>query len=261
MTRFEAVEKIKLAEKEREFDRNIDPIDYSVCLPVTDKFPYVKHGWTRFQAWFFDKVFVSRVTRKVCKMYKPIYKGQDNLKGLDSAIIISNHVYMFDSLINRKGIKGHKVNTVAAWFNNRNDKLGFLMRCANMMPLSKDMSALVNFNKAIKYKLEHKEYIAFYPEQEMWWMYEKPRPLKNGAFHYATKNKRPILPIFITFINQDKKDEEGLPIKQFIVNYLKPIYPKKELNNKENTEYLKNESYSAWVKCYEDFYKKKLTFN
>ena len=260
MTRLEAIEKIKLAEKEKEFDRNIDPIDYSICEPVTDQFPYVKHGFLALKSWLIDKIFVSRVTRKVCKTYKPIYRGQDNFKGIDSAILISNHVYMFDSLINRKGIKGHKVNTVAAWYNNRSDKMGSLMRAANMMPLSKDMSALINFNKAVKYKLNHKEFISFYPEQEMWWMYEKPRPFKNGAFHYATKNKKPLIPIFITFKDQNKKDSEGITIKQFFVNYLKPIYPKESLNNKENIEYLKVEAKKQWVKCYEDFYNKKLTF-
>ena len=105
------------------------------------------------------------------------------------------------------------------------------------------------------------DYVLFFPETAEWWMYEKPRPFAKGAFHYATKNNVPVIPMFICFKNTGKKDKEGFDIKQFNIYILKPIYPKEELNSKENTEYLMNEAYKECVEQYEKFYDKKLEFN
>ena len=95
----------------------------------------------------------------------------------------------------------------------------------------------------------------------MWWMYEKPRPLKNGAFHYAVKENVPVVPMFITFEGNGTFDEEGIENKNFIIHIGKPIYKKQNLSDKENIEYMKDQNYKSWVNTYEGFYGKKLKFN
>ena len=91
-------------------------------------------------------------------------------------------------------------------------------------------------------------------------MYDKPRPLKNGAFHYATKFDVPIIPAFITYRNSGKFDKEGLEIKYFTLHILEPIYPKKTLTKTQNIEYLKNKNFELWKQVYEQTYEKKLKY-
>ena len=88
----------------------------------------------------------------------------------------------------------------------------------------------------------------------MWWDYKLPKPLKNGAFNFATRSRVPVIPIFITMEDSDIIGEDGFPIQEYIVNISKPIYPDCNLNERENTEMMRDKNYEVWKKIYEDFY-------
>ncbi|MCQ2381802.1 MAG: hypothetical protein MJ054_00680, partial [Clostridia bacterium] len=90
----------------------------------------------------------------------------------------------------------------------------------------------------------------------MWHEYKKPRPLKSGAFHYAAKYNRPIVPLFITIEDkQEYLDAEGrVNFGNYTIHILPPIYPRKDLDQHENTEYLMNANFEAWRRCYEHTY-------
>ena len=53
------------------------------------------------------------------------------------------------------------------------------------------------FPKIIKDILDGNNLILIYPEQEMWFNYKKPRPLKEGAYNFASQNNVPILSCFV----------------------------------------------------------------
>ena len=93
-----------------------------------------------------------------------------------------------------------------------------------------------------------------YPEQSLWWNYKKPKPLKSGAFRFASKNNVPVVPIFITMKNSDKIGNDGFPILEYYINIDKPIYPDENLSVKENTENMKSKNYEVWKNIYENFY-------
>jgi 1-acyl-sn-glycerol-3-phosphate acyltransferase len=97
----------------------------------------------------------------------------------------------------------------------------------------------------------------------MWREEPRPRPLKDGAFHYAVKHNVPVVPLFITFTPKEKMiDEQNRQeFSNYTIHILPPIYKKAELNNKENVEYMKNENYKLWAQTYENTYNKKLEFN
>ena len=116
------------------------------------------------------------------------------------------------------------------------------------------------FMKSVSTLLKRGEKILIYPEQAMWWNYRKPRPMKNGAFKFAVKNNVPIIPSFITMQDTNKLDGEGFNIQEYTIWFLSPIYPKKELSEKENTEYLKEENYRVWKELYEKVYGIPLTY-
>jgi 1-acyl-sn-glycerol-3-phosphate acyltransferase len=257
------VEIMKELEAKGEFDVHIDPIHYDLVIPVTEKFPYLNKTLKLKTKFFFMENFIVKpysFYQNNFVMKTRVY-GRNNLKDIKSAIITCNHIYMFDCLCAKKALKGHKLLITAGWFNNMNSFLGELMRADGMMPIPNDLGALRNFNKAMKHHMDKGHYVLFYPEVAEWWMYEKPRPFKNGAFHYAANLNVPVIPLFICFKDLNKKDEEGFTKKQFNIFILKPIYPKKELSEKENIEYLNKTAYKECVEQYEKFYQKKLEFN
>lgn len=259
-SRKEVIDNYTECEKNGIFDMHVDPVDYSVAAPVDTDFQYVPAGWEKFRRKL-EKAFIVNPFSWHLNKYvtSTRVEGRENLKGIDSAIVTCNHVFIFDCLVLMKGLK-HKVKYTVAEFNNRNDFLGEMMRAGGILPLSDKINVMKKFNGAVKYYLEHKHYVVFYPEQAMWYMYEKPRPFKNGAYHYAVKHNVPVIPTFITFRDSGKKDEEGLEIKYFTLHIMPPIYPGKNLGNAENAEYMKNKNYEMCKAKYEEVYKKPLVY-
>lgn len=257
----ELIKTIEEYEKEGKFNEHTFPIDYSLSVPVTEDFPYIKKGLTRIkyalEEFFLVKPFTFYMNERV--LHTKVF-GKENIKGLKKGIITCNHTDKFEYSAVKRAFKGHKVSITAANFNNRSDFLGEMMRAAGLMPLSESAHVLRKFNEAIKYKLDHKEFVLFFPEQAMWLHYEKPRPLKNGAFHYAVKYNVPVIPTFITFTHTSKFDKNDWPIVHFNLHVLEPIYPKNDLNNRDNVAYMKEENERKWQEAYEKFYGKPLAY-
>ncbi len=261
-TRSDILKRIRECEINGTFDVHVDPIDYELTLPVDETFPYIHKPLHLRIGYFLDDLFVVRpFARKLHK--KDLHTkvvGRENLSGIERAIVTCNHVNMWDCLVVMKAMQGHKLYITAGWFNNRKDKLGTHMRAERMMPLSRDPKGMKHFIAAVDELLQGNHYVLFYPEEAMWWNYEKPRPYKDGAFHFAAKNQVPVIPTFITFTPNGEKDAEGIEKKDFTIHILPAIYPQEGLSRKENTAYLKNANYEACKACYENFYHKKLTY-
>jgi len=263
MTRREVLEKIAECEKKGEFDKHVDPIDFSLALPVDENFRYLHKKFPEAVKIFFQRIFcIAPFSYKLQKNdYKTVITGKENLKGLKGAVAVCNHVNKFDCLVAKKAFYPRTLYITGAQFNNQKGFMGDMIRAGHFMPFSENYSAQKNLDKAIATVLKKSKYVLFYPEQAMWWNYRKPRPFKDGAFFYAVKYGVPVVPTFITFRDQDVTDEEGLPKQQFTFNIMPAIYPKKEFSRKENIEYLKNAAHQAWVDKYEEFYGEKLAFS
>ena len=122
------------------------------------------------------------------------------------------------------------------------------------MPLSSNTRTMIKFMKAADTILKRGDFILIYPEQSLWWNYEKPKPLKNGAYKIASRSNVPVIPIFITMKDSDIIGEDGFPIKEYYVHIEKPIYPDVTLSEKENVEEMKNKNFEVWKNIYEEFY-------
>lgn len=262
LTSLDILEKIKQLEKEGKFNEHIDPInpDYS---KVTEDYPYIPDEELENH--------YKKVRRKYIKPYlfllhnflvKTKVTGRKNLKGIDKCIVTCNHVNKIDSLCVKKAVKPHNLYVIGAPFNNQNGLVGDFLKAGGMLPLADDFKGMKKFNEALEYYINKNSYILIFPETSEWWCYEKPRPYANGAFHYAIKFDVPILPVFITFKDRwFKKDKFGLKKKKFIVNILKPIYPNKDLNNRDNIAYMKDMNFNLCKAKYEEFYKKELKYD
>jgi 1-acyl-sn-glycerol-3-phosphate acyltransferase len=261
-TRPDVLEKIKELDKQGRYNEHVDPVSYDYCYPVDPNYDYLHQPLkTRLKYFMIYNFIVRTMEPRELKRMGFSVVGRENLKGIKSAVVTSNHINKLDCSLNRRALKGHKLYITAASFNNYKGLLGDIMRSSRMMPMSDDRKGMVNFVKTINTLLQKKNYVLFYPERAEWWCYEKPRPLMPGAFHFAAKNNVPIIPNFITFKKNGKKDSNGIEMFDMTVNILKPIYPKEGLTTKENEEYLREENARAWKECYERVYKKPLVLN
>ena len=192
--------------------------------------------------------------------------GLDKIpKNLGGVIITSNH---FSPLENTaiKHLTNIMKKRLAIISQSTNFKmkgsLGFLMNYANTIPITADPKYLAGgFYKVLKEKLiEKEEAILLYPEQEMWFNYRKPRPPKKGAYFFASKLNVPIVSCFVEMVDMDKDDNNEFKKVKYVLHILDVLYPDKNKDTKANSEYLAIRDYELKKACYEECYKKELTY-
>ena len=257
--RIEILEKIKQLEKEGKFD--VDAENDPPTIELTpDNVDYLKTKRTNKWKNKFANKLGERFLDAIIKDNKLIIKDVEGLE--NGAIITCNHFNPFDSFTieeifslsgQRKKKKLYKVIREGN-YTNFPGFYGFLFRNADTLPLSSNTRTMIKFMQAADTILKRGDFILIYPEQSLWWNYEKPKPLKNGAYKIATRSNVPVIPIFITMKDSNIIGEDGFPIKEYYVHIEKPIYPDVTLSEKENVEKMKNGNFEVWKNIYEEFY-------
>lgn len=264
------LEKIRLFENKGLFDVDInDDPETKVLMP--NKVDYLAEKFsTRIATKFANRVAVWHYEREIKRknlVIKDIFGLQNYREVQGGAIVTCNHFNPNDNYaiwralrdVFKPGKRLYKIIREGN-FTNFPGLYGFLFRHCNTLPLSSNVETMKKLLKSISVLLSRGEKILVYPEQAMWWNYRKPRPLKNGAFRFAVRNNVPIIPAFITMEDTDKFDKLGFKVQAYTVWFLPAIYPKEELNEKQNIEYLKEKNYSVWKELYENVYKVKLKY-
>lgn len=243
----------RLAEK-GEFDVHTTKFKTSDSKQINGKYVFV------------PKNVLYKITRAVCKtilyVFRPLVnglafhlkiKGRKNLKGLKSAITISNHVHYLDILMNMQAVNKKKFYIIAANHNMKRGPIGYIFKACGVLPLSSSLDASINLNKTIKSILNKGGFIHMYAESALWFRYERSRPLKIGAFKIASENNVPVVPIVILF--RDKAKLEFFRRKKTITIQIgTPIYPKSDLSVRESAEKMKDECQKYYNDTVCDFY-------
>ena len=262
--RLEIMEEIERLEREGKFDVDAEKDPPTIEL-MPDKIDYLKTKSTsKFKRKVANKVgerFLNEILRKNQLIIKDI-KGIENLNKIQKgAMITCNHFNPYDSfaieeVFRNSEQKGKKLYKVIREGNYTNFPgfYGFLFRNCDTLPLSSNVKTMGKFMKAVEEILNNGDFILIYPEQSLWWNYKKPKPLKNGAFRLAIKNKVPVIPVFITMQDSNIIGEDGFPVQENIVNIEEAIYPDENLSDKENEETMKEKNFEIWKNIYEDFY-------
>lgn len=145
-------------------------------------------------------------------------------------------------------------------YTNPPKPFGLFMRHCNTLPLSSKKATMAKFLRAVQELLRRGETILIYPEQGMWWNYRKPRPMQDGAFSLAVRNRVPVVPIFITMEDTDIPDGDGFFVQAYTLHILPAIYPDETLPHAEAKQEMKQKNYEAWVRTYEEVYKTPLRY-
>ena len=227
---------------------------------------------------FSTRIFTKIANKKAVNYYEKLINdgtfvikavhGLENFRKVDGgAMITCNHFSAFDNYVVYRAIRGELKKGQFLYkiiregnYTNFKGLYGFFFRHCNTLPLSSNTETMKKFLNAVSVLLKRGEKILIYPEQAMWWNYRKPRPLKSGAFKFAAKNGVPIIPAFITLEDTDRVDADGFNIQAHTIWFLPPVYPKAELNDKQNAEYMKEENFKAWKEVYERVYNTRLTY-
>lgn len=244
---------------------NIDPPTYKLNkMDYLRKNPVAKIK-TAF-ANFLAKNYIEKMIKSGQLRIKKIV-GLENLQNIDGgAILTCNHFNPFDNFAVQKVFEKVKKPKQKMWKiilegNYTNPPcLSFFFKNCDTFPLGSNIHVMGEMIKSVNTVLDRGDYILIYPEEAMWPNYKTPRPLRDGAFNFAVKANKPVVPIFITLEDSEVLDQNGQPLQDYTVHVLPAIYPKSELSRKENIEYMKNANFDAWKQVYEDFYGKELEY-
>jgi len=269
--RLDILEKIKHLEQQQLWDQDVEDDPPSKELKP-NKVDYL------------NKKLSSKILNKIAnkagtKFFEDLIDKKqfiiDKIEGIENflavkeegLIITCNHFSIMDHYAVWRAIKPHMGKKLLykiireGNYTNAPGAFGLLMRHCNTLPLSSNRETMKKFIHSLEVLLKRGEKVLIYPEQAMWWNYRKPRPLKSGAFRFAVDNAVKVLPMFITMEDSDVLDPDGFFVQKYTIHILPAISPNPELNRKENVEFMKQTNYEAWVKTYEETYKKKLTYS
>lgn len=195
-------------------------------------------------------------------------RGIENFSAVEGGKIVTcNHFSICDNYAVWVALRDHMDGKLLykiireGNYTNPPKPFGLIMKHCNTLPLSSRKDTMKKFMEAVKVLLSRGETILIYPEQGMWWNYRKPKPMQDGAFTLAAKNKVPVVPIFITMEDSDVIDGDGFPVQEYTLHILPAIYPDNSLPRSETTKKMKKENYEAWVRTYEQFYEKPLVYH
>ena len=137
--------------------------------------------------------------------------GKENLRKhkaelKSGAITVSNHVFMWDYLCVLKAIRLH-LAYFPAWKTNVEGPCGRLVRMSGGIPIPEgNIHATMKFKKEMESVIEDGKWLHVFPEGSLWFFYPDIRPLKNAVFKMATKYRKPLIPITMSF-----RPRRGLP--------------------------------------------------
>ena len=207
---------------------------------------------------FFARIVEGTAAPFITGRHRLKIEGTENLANLRSgAVFTSNHFERFENLAVRRVsrlVPGrhrfYKLIREGNYFIP--GFIGWLLRYADTLPLSSSVKTTALLGDAVSKILKRGDHLLVYPEQAMWWNYEKPRPLRIGAFHFAAKNGVPVVPCFVTLSPADPR----LPVLPdnvaWTVHVGSPLYPDPTLSVRENAEIMREKTALFNEKTYRD---------
>lgn len=217
----------------------------------TEKYPFRPHGFQKVTSFFWRTMMQVIGTPVMKLVYGAKVVGKENIRALkkQGAICICNHFNYLDTLFVRQAAGHYRSYHTMAPYNNKRGIGGHIIRQGGMLPFSADLNAMRKLVKEMEALLKEGKIVNFYVEQAMWYNYQKPRPMKDGAFHYAVKFSVPVLPLFCTF----QKSKKGR-IRRLRIHIMPAIYPDLLLPRSERIGKMMEQARLAWKDCYEEAY-------
>lgn len=252
----------------KQFNAKVELNDPKLDLPTEDQI--LEHFLQqRSQGTYHVKNILARLAMRLitqwCNRSTEVY-GLHNLAGLTTgAIITSNHFNPLDNTAIRYALRSqHRRLYIVSQATNlqMQGSLGFFMNYDDILPLGRGLNYLgKTFPQLLQTPLQQNNYILIYPEQEMWFNYRKPRPLKRGPYYYAARFNVPVISCFVEMQDLKKPDNKQFNQIRYLVHILPIIYPQARLSDRDNSYYMMQQDYQQKKAAYEAAYQQKLTYD
>lgn len=267
--RDEVIENIHRAAQTGDFYKTVEPDD-PILTEQQSKEIIDNYVQNRKKLSFKCKTLIARFIANAATWF---FNRNTEIVGLDKlpnttngAILTGNHFNPADNtpvryLVKKLGKK--RINIVSKVSNlAMSGFLGFLMNYADIIPIGADIHSYQReFLSILDELLSKNEYVLIYPEQEMWFNYRKPRPVKRGAYYYAAKLNTPIISCFVEIrdLPEKTKNEDFYKVK-YIIHVLGTLYPDSNKTVKQNSIDMCNADYELKKAAYESIYGKPLSY-
>ena len=129
--------------------------------------------------------------RKNLKKHKELLKN--------GAVSVANHVHIWDYIAIMNAVWPiHPYHP--SWATNCRGENKILIRYNGGIPVPEnDMRAMAQFSKAVEQLLNEGGWYHTYAEGSMWEYYQPIRPFKKGAFRFAVKTGKPVVPMAFSY--------------------------------------------------------------
>ncbi|WP_261806883.1 lysophospholipid acyltransferase family protein [Lapidilactobacillus luobeiensis] len=204
------------------------------------------------------RTFMRLATKWVNRHTKVIDAA--NMKGIDhGGIITSNHFNPLDNTAVRQAVYrgGHARLFVVSQPTNlkMTGLIGFLMNYADILPIGQSMHYMGRtFPGLLQRIFARGGLVLIYPEQEMWFNYRRPRPVRRGSYYYAARFQVPIISLFVEMQDLGKPDNDEFDQVRYLVHVLPTIYPDPTKTVDQNSQAMMAQDYQQKVSAYERIY-------
>lgn len=128
-------------------------------------------------------------------VYRVRISGRANVRGLPSAVIVSNHTMLFDP-----GIIAHAIRPRRTYFTMLEETalipgLGTFVRLLGAVPIPERPNALREMEQAARSAIGQLGFIHFFPEGELCRENQQLQPFRPGAFLIACRLGVPVVPV------------------------------------------------------------------
>lgn len=251
--------KIDQYESEARYHEDVMPYRADNLMPIDGNYSYECDN-------LFERVLRLLLIGLLMLVQWPVLKigcgfrceGKEKIQELKhGGILISNHVHYLDCVMMHYIGGAHRTYHTGAAFNAKDNLTLPLFKALGFLPLNGTFQAQKNLMNFLQEKLNEGKFVHFYPEHALWMRYEKIRPFQPGAFKYAARFARPVVPVFIGWETTPLREVLGLK-KRAVAQVLDPIYPDPNLSDRENVRYLSEQARKQMIRAYEEFYGKKM---
>lgn len=176
--------------------------------------------------------------------------GRENLKKhreviKNGVVSVVNHVHMWDFICIMWAVRPN-APWIPVWDKNMRGENKNLIRYNNGIPIpTDDIRASAAFSQTIAKLLDENQWVHVSAEGSMWEYYQPIRPFKKGAFRFAVKSGKPVLPLAFSF--REPKGIQKLFHKKPLLNLKigEPIFPDTTLPDSAAIENITKEAHSA----------------
>lgn len=225
-------------------------------------YPYYRHDfWYNVGRVIVEFIIIVIGTSFIFLKFGLKVIGKKNRKVLkrmirkkEGVITIANHIYDEDNVTIKVAMKPH-MGYVSMWKNNHLRPMGWIIRLSGSIPVPKDdSSATLAMMRGVDKCLQEGRWFHIYPEASMFYYYEDVRPFVDGAFVFAVRNNKPIVPLAFSYrpakglFKLWKK--KGAPLIN--LSFGEPIYPNNDLPIRERITDLNMRCHAAVKKLMED---------